>query len=199
MKKLLLGFTFLVLGTLAVNAQNDTVCVGATGVSYWVNGKAGSTFNWTINGGTKASGGNTDSITIDFSSTAGTDTITVVETDSNGCVGAPVQLAIVRMPLPDATISSSISMCYQDSATLTVSLTGSAPWDLTYNDGSGNQTVQVTTSPYSIPTGSLSATKTYTLVTVEDRLSCLTTLSGGSTSTTVTVFPQVVTPSIQHN
>lgn len=199
MKKALLLLPILLLSVFAVKAQSDTVCAGATDVSYWVNGKAGSTFTWTINGGSQASGGTTDSITINFLSTTGTDTIEVVETDSNGCIGEPVKLAVVRMPLPDATISSSISLCYEDSATLTVSLTGTSPWDLTYDDGSGNQTVSVTSSPYSIATGSLQATKTFTLVEVEDRLACTTTLSGAGTASVVTVFPQVVTPAIQHN
>lgn len=199
MKKLLLGFAFIFLGTLAVSAQNDTVCVGATGVSYWVSGMAGSTFSWTVNGGSQASGSNTDSITVDFLSTTGIDTIEVVETDSNGCIGAPVKLAVVRMPLPDATISNSVALCYSDSATLTVTLTGTSPWDLTYDDGSGNQIVSVTSSPYTINTGSLTATKSYTLVKVEDRLACFSNLSGTGTASTVTVYPQVVTPSIQHN
>lgn len=199
MKKLLLGFAFLFLGALAVSAQNDTVCVGSTGVSYWVSGMAGSTFSWTVNGGTQASGTNTDSITVDFLSTTGIDTIEVVETDSNGCIGDPVKLAVVRMPLPDATISNAAALCFSDSTTLSVTLTGTFPWDLTYDDGSGNQVVSITTSPYTINTGSLTASKSYTLVKVEDRLGCFSNLSGTGTASTVTVFPKVVTPSIQHN
>ena len=187
MKKLLLGFAFLFLGALAVSAQNDTVCVGSTGVSYWVSGMAGSTFSWTVNGGTQASGTNTDSITVDFLST------------TNGCIGDPVKLAVVRMPLPDATISNAAALCFSDSTTLTVTLTGTFPWDLTYDDGSGNQVVSITTSPYTINTGSLTASKSYTLVKVEDRLGCFSNLSGTGTASTVTVFPKVVTPSIQHN
>ncbi len=199
MKKLLLGFAFLFLGALAVSAQNDTVCVGSTGVNYWVSGMTGSTFSWTVNGGSQASGGSTDSITVDFLSTTGIDTIEVVETDSNGCIGDPVKLAVVRMPLPDATIANATPLCYSDSTTLTVTLTGTSPWELTYDDGSGNQIVSVTSSPYTINTGSLTATKSYTLVKVEDRLTCFSTLSGAGTASTVIVYPQVVTPSIQHN
>jgi hypothetical protein len=199
MKKALLLLPFLILGIFNASAQVDTVCAGATGVSYWVNGQAGSTFAWTVNGGTQASGSNTDSITIDFSNTTGTDTISVIETDSNGCPGDPVILAITRMPLPDATISTSTPLCYEDSTTLTVTLTGTLPWDLTYNDGSGDQTVSVTSSPYTINTSSLTTTTTYTLKEVEDRLGCKSTLSGVSATSTVTVYPQVVTPAIQHN
>lgn len=199
MKKLLLLLPFLILGIFNATAQVDTVCVGSTGVSYWVAGTAGSTFAWTVNGGTKASGGTTDSITIDFSNTTGTDTVTVIETDSNGCPGDPVLIAITRMPLPDAIISTSTPLCFDDSTSLTVTLTGTLPWDLTYNDGSGDQTISITSSPYIINTSGLTATKTYTLKEVEDRLGCVSTLSGASATSIVTVFPKVVTPAIQHN
>lgn len=199
MKKALLILPFLILGMFTLHAQVDTVCAGATGVPYWVNGTAGSTFAWSVNGGTQASGTTTDSITIDFSSTIGTDTLTVIETDSNGCPGDPVLILITRMPLPDATIATVAPLCFDDSTTLTITLTGTLPWDLTYDDGSGNQTVTVTSSPYIINTSGLTATTTYTLKEVEDRLGCISTLVGTSATSTVTVYPKVVTPAIQHN
>jgi hypothetical protein len=199
MKKVLLALAIIFAVTLSVSAQNDTVCAGATGISYWLNGNTGSTYSWTIAGGTQASGGTTDSITIDFLTTTGMDTITVIETDSNGCLGDPVKLAIVRMPLPDATIAGTTSLCYEDSTTITVTLTGTSPWDLTYNDGSGNNTINLTSSPYVFNTSSLTTSTTYTLVQVVDRLTCSTALSGAGTASTVTVYPKVVTPAIQHN
>ena len=103
------------------------------------------------------------------------------------------------MPNPDATISAGVNICYQDSIDITVTLTGTSPWDLTYDDGTGNTTVHVTSSPYIFNTGSLPSSKTFTLVEVEDRLNCLTTLSGASATALITVYPQVVTPGIQHN
>lgn len=200
MKKGLLILTFILTGLFFASAQTpDTVCAGATSVPYWVNGNAGSTFTWTVNGGTKVYGGTTDSIGIDFASTAGIDTIIVQETDSNGCPGDPVLLAIVRIAPPNATIAGGTSLCYEDSTNVTITLTGDAPWDLIYNDGSGNTNITLGASPYVIATSSLTSTKTYTLVSVDDRHNCSTTLSGGSATATVVVFPQVVTPAIQHN
>ena len=199
MKKSLLLLALLIMGFFAATAQNDTVCAGATGVSYWLGGRAGSTYTWTVNGGTQASGGSTDSITIDFSATAGLDTLIVLETDSNGCLGEPVKLAIVRVAPPTATIAGTTSLCYEDSTQVTITLTGMGPWDLTYDEGSGNTNLSITSSPYVINTSSLSATKTYTLVQVVDRFTCTTALSGATAQSVLTVFPQVVTPGIQHN
>lgn len=199
MKKVLLTLVIIASAFFYANAQNDTVCAGATGISYWLNGNVGSTYAWTVAGGTQASGGSTDSITIDFLTTTGVDTLTVIETDSNGCVGDPVKLAIVRMPLPNASIAGTTALCFEDSTSVTITLTGTSPWDLTYNDGSGNTTVNLTSSPFVINTSTLTASKTYTLVQVVDRLTCSTTLSGVSATAVVTVYPQVVTPSIQHN
>ncbi len=200
MKKALLLLPFLILGFFNVSAQVDTVCAGDSGISYWLNGTTGSSYAWTVNGGTQDFGGNGDSITIDFSSTPGTDTLTVLETDSNGCIGDPVILVITRVAPPTATIAAAGPLCHNDSTTLDVSITGTyTPWDLTYNDGSGNTTVTVTSSPYTISTSALTTTTTYTLVSVIDRHSCATTLSGAGTAQTVTVYPDVVTPAIQHN
>jgi hypothetical protein len=198
-KSLLLTLTLSGLGTLAMaqsSTSPDTVCAGTAGKTYYVTAKTGSTYNWSINGGTQASGGTTNSITIDFSTTTGIDTISVQETDSNGCYADPVYLAIVRMPLPTASISSSTSICYNDSAQLSVTLTGTFPLSLTYDDGSGNIVVNnITASPYEFYTGILPSTTTYTLVNVTDRLSCSASPSGSST---VTVNPKPVTSTIFH-
>lgn len=199
MKKYLLFGIFAVLSFFTVSAQNDTVCAGATSVNYWLNGSAGSTFSWSIGGGSQTGGTTTDSIQVDFSSTPGIDTITVVETDSNGCLGDPVKLAVVRVAPPTVSIAGATSLCFADSTNVTVTLTGNSPWDLTYDDGSGNTIVTVTSSPYLINTSSLTTSTTYTLVNVEDRLGCTTTPSGGSSTVLVTVYPQVVTGTIQHN
>lgn len=200
MKGLLLFCIIVFSSVVSVSAQNDTVCAGATGISYWVSGKTGSTFSWTINGGTQSGGSNTDSIQVDFSASAGIDTIIVVETDSNGCSGDPVALAVVRITPPTASIAGATSLCYEDSTSVTVTVTGSySPWELTYDDGSGNTVVTVNSSPYTINTSSLTATTTYTLVNIEDRLGCATTPSGGTASAVVTVYPKVVTGTIQHN
>lgn len=175
----------------------DTVCAGSTNVSYWVNGNAGSTYQWTISGnGTQVTGSNTDSITIDWSATPGTDTLLVVEMTSSGCYGDTILLPIVRNPLPTALVTGTTDICYDDSATVQVALTGSAPWSLTYTDGTNSSTVSVTSSPYTFNTGSLPAgTYTYNVTGVTDRLGCAGTTSG---SAVVTANPKPTTSPIFH-
>lgn len=185
------------LNVFVSNAQTaDTVCAGTTGKTYYVTAKTGSTYSWTINGGTQASGGTTNSITIDFNSSTGVDTIYVQETDSNGCLADPVSLAIVRMPLPTASITGATTLCHNDSAQITFSLTGTYPLSLTYSDGSGNTTINnISSSTYQFYTGVLPSTTTYSLVSVSDVLSCSSTPSG---SAVVTVLPKPTTSQIFH-
>lgn len=65
---------------------NAAVCANAPGVAYSVTNNNGSTYEWIINGGTKASGGNTASISVNWGS-AGSGSISVKETNSTGCIG----------------------------------------------------------------------------------------------------------------
>jgi hypothetical protein len=179
-----------------VYAQTDTVCAGQTGKAYWVTGTSGSTFSWIVAGGTQASGANTNSITVDFATSTGTDTIKVVETSSSGCIGDTMYLAIVRMPLPTATISGTTAMCFNDSTDVIIDLTGTGEWTFTYTDGTNPVTVNAhALSQYSFNTGVLSAaTTTYTITAVSDRLGCTGT---GSGSAVITVNPKPNTSQIQ--
>ena len=174
----------------------DTVCAGTPGKSYWVNNTPGSTYQWIVAGGTQASGTNTNSITINFSSTVGTDTITVIETNSNGCIGDPVKLAVVRMPLPTATITGPVTICANDSTTASIALTGTAPWNFTYTNGTTPVSVTgISSSPYVFNTGMLTTSTTYTVTAITDRLGCVGTYSG---SAPITVNPRPVTSVIFH-
>lgn len=174
----------------------DSVCAGTSGKTYYVTATSGSTYNWTINGGTQASGGTSNSITVDFNSNSGVDTIMVQETDSNGCQADPVYLAVVRLDNPTASISGATTLCNEDSAQVTVSLTGAYPISLTYNDGTSNITVNnISSSSYQFYTGSLTSTTSYSLVSVEDNNTCSATPSG---SVQVTVFPKPTTSQIFH-
>jgi len=62
---------------------NTSACTSETGVAYSVTNNTASTYTWTITGGTKASGGTTNSITVDWGTTGMTGTVKVVE--NNGC------------------------------------------------------------------------------------------------------------------
>lgn len=193
---LVIMFGLNVFITHAQSTAQDTVCAGTTGKTYYVTAATGSTYSWTINGGTQASGGTTNSITVDFDNTTGIDTIAVLETDSNGCVADPVYLAVVRMPNPTASISGTTTLCHNDSAVVSFTLSGTYPLSLTYNDGTSNITVNnISSTSYTFNTGVLPSSTNYSLVLIEDVLGCSTAATG---SANVTVLTKPVTSPIYH-
>jgi hypothetical protein len=178
----------------------DSVCAGATGKIYQVTGTAGSTYSWSIANGTITRGAGTDSITISWSATAGTDTLKVVEFNTIGCPGDTMRLAVVRLPLPTATISGTDSICLNSATTLaklTMNFTGVSPWIVSYTEDGTNRSATVYTSPYTFNSQvfTASGTKNYAISTVTGRLGCTGTSSGGAA---VTVFPKPSTSLIRH-
>lgn len=87
---------------------------------------------------------------------------------------------VVFRSRPQATIGSDASICLGESATLTLQMTASSPWTVTYQDDSGNQTmVDVASSPFTFPV-SPTATTTYTLVSINNQF-CPGDVSGMAT------------------
>ena len=102
---LLLGSNQMIAQT---NTGPQTVCAGSLAEPYLIPAttqNATSIFNWTISsGGTIISGQGTNQIAIDWSAIpGGPHTITVVETDVNGCLGNPV---IVDVTIADAATAN---------------------------------------------------------------------------------------------
>lgn len=168
-----LSIVFLSSYAKAQITVQDTVCNGATGVKYWVTNTSGSTYNWTLTGGgTIASGQNTDTIVINWAATNGTDTLKVVETNSDLCIGEPISLAITRVaaPVANAGLNASIGACLSQSTTLDASgSTGSGVLTYSWSPSSGLSATNI----YN-PIASPSATTTYT-VTVTSSHGCSST------------------------
>ncbi len=109
----------LLLGSNQLIAQTNTsptqtVCAGSLAEPYLINPPtAGSTYQWALSGGgTLNNGTTTNNITVDWGVTPGTYTITVTETDLNGCIGAPVTVDVNVIPLPTATVATSQTACF---------------------------------------------------------------------------------------
>ena len=188
--------------SLQLHAQSttspDTVCAGKSGSSYYLTKHAGSVYYWTVPNGTIASGANTDSIVVNWSSISGTDTITVVEVNAHGCYGDTQKLAVYRMPLPTASLSGVDSLCWKHSSTFNVAFTGIAPWNFTYSDGSTSTSLtNIASSPYTINTGNLTSTKTYTITAVSNKFGCVGSVSGSGSHVAV-VNPKPATSAIFH-
>ena len=88
----------------------DSVCTGSLGVPYSVTNNPPNTYTWVIIGGIKASGGNTNSITVNWGSTAMENAIVrVVETDVCKS-GNPVDRNVVLHTLPTSAITGNTSV-----------------------------------------------------------------------------------------
>ena len=81
----------------------DTVCANAIGEQYFVTNTPTSTYNWTItgSGGILQTGQGTNSITVDWGGVSGLypNAVEVIESNANGCPGAPVLLDVFVLNL----------------------------------------------------------------------------------------------------
>ena len=83
------------------------VCSTTTGIAYSVVNTGGSTYAWTITGGIQASGGSTNSITVDWGGAGVEGNVRVVET--NGCTsGSPVDFAVDVNTIAPSSISGKL-------------------------------------------------------------------------------------------
>ena len=76
----------------SLNAQfncPDTVCAGDS-INYWVQSTPGSTYSWTLTGGGTLINSPTSQVAVNWGQVNGTYTLTVTETNPQGCVGNPV-------------------------------------------------------------------------------------------------------------
>ncbi len=166
---------YLVVNPLPSLAGPGEVCVGQT-------------INWTPNtGGTWIS--NDPSVATITNAgvitgiSAGSATFTFTESGT-GCVST--SSAVTVHSLPTGVISDNSAICAGQSSTFRVTLTGTAPWSVTYTDGITPVTISgINTSPHTF-TVAPSVTSTYTLTAVSDAYCNATSLSG---SAVVTVNP----------
>ncbi len=166
----------------AIISNSGTVCVEDTHpVNIALTGLAPWTVIYAINGVNQPALNIAASPFTLNAAASGNYTITSV-TDANGCVNTGIGNATVSYwPVPSATISGTTAVCAGQSATLTISLTGAAPYNFTYTDGV--TPVTVTNHPVNIYTFTVTppAAVTYTMVSMEDSHGCNGTISGSAT------------------
>ncbi|MGI8580738.1 MAG: gliding motility-associated C-terminal domain-containing protein, partial [Chitinophagaceae bacterium] len=112
-----------------------------------------------------------------------------------GCVTIKPVIVIIN-PLPTAVITGSGALCRGLSKTLDITLTGTAPWTVTYSDGTSTFTINsITVSPYNLVV-SPTVNTTYSLISVVDP-NCSNTATGSAATISVgTPIPAVRYPTI---
>ena len=106
----------LILTVITVNSMAqyiNIVCPGDTGHIYRVSGSEGSSFVWTVNGGTIAQNYG-DSIKVNWGNTAGEFEILVQEFSKHNCPSVPVS-ALVLVSAPSFDLGDNIDLCQGES------------------------------------------------------------------------------------
>jgi hypothetical protein len=168
----------LVVNPLPVLSGPAEVCIGQT-----INWTADKTGTWISNNPSVATINATTGLVTGVS--AGTVTFTFTENVTTTTCSATTPPVTVH-PLPTGVIADNSAICSGQSTTFTVNLTGTAPWNITYTDGTTPVTVNgIAASPHTI-TVSPASSSTYTLTAVSDAHCNATSMTG---SAVVTVYP----------
>lgn len=129
--------TLLIAFSATSQVYLDTVCAGAKSRPYSVDGFPGSTYKWTINGGTIAGYDKGSKIFVDWGAIPGSYAISVVETSAAGCVGDPQNSLILVTHPPSISPLGKVEMCENKVLQLNPVVTGdysSTRW-ITSGDG----------------------------------------------------------------
>lgn len=168
----------------------QTICQGNTAaISVTLSGSAPWDLTWTDGTNQTTQSGITASSFVFMVTPTASRTYTLVSVSSPACTGGLVSgAAIVDVQAaPTASLSGGGAICSGNSAVLTVTFTGIAPWDFVFTDGTNNSTqLGVTANPFLIGVTPASA-RTYTLVSMSN--SCGTGTVSGSAPFTFTTPP----------
>jgi len=174
----------------AIISNSGTICVEDTHpINITLTGAAPWTVVYAINGADQPALNIAASPYTLNASAAGNYTITSV-TDNNGCTNTGIGNATVtHYPVPTATISGTTEICSGGSAVITVSLTGTPPYDFIYTDGV--TPVTVTNHPSSVYNATVTpvSSTTYTVTSMNDDHGCQGTLLG---TAVITINPKPV-------
>jgi DNA/RNA endonuclease G (NUC1) len=124
------------------------VCANSTGNHASVTGVGGATtFTWSISNGTITAGQGTTSITF-TAGASGIILLTVIATNSNGCIvgGYVGQTTIFVAPTATIMGDAELNLCVNEQVTIAAVLTGAPPFSVTWSDGTVQNGINGTTA-----------------------------------------------------
>jgi len=123
----------------------------------------------------------------------GTNTLTIVAEDDAGTCETVLNmtLSITVTELPTATITGDATICEGESTDLSFALTGSGPFEVTYNNGTSDILLSGVTDGQ-LEQVSPIVTTTYSLVSIADANACSPSALTGTVTVTVNPIPTVV-------
>jgi hypothetical protein len=176
-----LFFMLVVLFGLNFSNAQQTIWQGCATATYSVTNTVGSTYAWSVTpaAGT-ISGNTTNAIGINWTAVAtGTYTVSVTETNSNGCPGTPQDVLVTIIATPTAAATVTPPTCSVATATIEVT----APTGTGYQYSIDNGVTWQSSTTFA----NIAANTTYNVI-VKSQSGCL------SSATPVLVIPQPTTP-----
>ena len=172
-------------------SSNSTICVGASStLSVTYTGGQPWSFTWT-DGTTPVNVTGITSTPYTFSVTPSVNTTYSISNSNGPCgaatIGTSTASIFVATVAGTATLSGNQTICTSTSTNLTYTMTGVAPWGITYTDGTTPVTVTGLTSSLYVLGITPSASVTYTLTSGTDNCGAVTI--GGSGISEITVDP----------
>jgi len=172
-------------------SSNSTICVGASStLSVTYTGGQPWSFTWT-DGTTPVNVTGITSTPYTFSVTPSVNTTYSISNSNGPCgaatIGTSTANIFVATVAGTATLSGNQTICSSTSTNLTYTMTGVAPWAITYTDGTTPVTVTGLTSSLYVLGITPSASVTYTLTSGTDNCGAVTI--GGSGISEITVDP----------
>jgi gliding motility-associated-like protein len=175
--------------TVDINPPNVCADGGAATITAIPSPAGVYSYLWTVPTGA-TNPGNNSSFT---SATAGTYGVTV--TNNNGCTASATS---ILSPTPTAVLTGAGTICSGETKTITVNLTGTPPFQLTYSDGTTTRTVNIPSNTYQLNVNPTTTT-TYTVLSVRDVKCTNTNISSTVVITVLPVqqpvrYPTIITP-----
>ncbi len=177
----------------AFTASQTSVCQGQNAVTYTVPNDASVTYNWSYSGSGATINGTSSSVTVDYSTTATSGTLSVTATNICG-VSVPRSVAVTVNPIPQGSLAGN-TICSGGTGQFTfTSSAGTGPFTLIIVD---NITLIPVTYPGIVSGTPFNAspnpvvTRNYTLTSITDAGSCprTTGITGAAATITLNSVP----------